>query len=980
MKKITVQIIVLLVALTINHPAFAERVNQWIFQGTIKPKSIRTVIVDPSTDITYVGTDTAGVWAKKTSFEWKSVGPETGAGALTNSVSSLSIGNGMLFAGTTMGVFYRNLSASSDVGWNRLGPAPEASGALIRPVSSLTGNGAILIAGTDQGVWRKDIGTELLTNDWLLLGPDSGPGSHLRESYDLFLRASDLMIYVGTKEGVLSKNLASTSGSWSRVGPEMGDGSLTGRIYSLAHNQSSSVLYAATNNGVFSKNISEGDTTGWSLVGLATGEGSLVGRVDVLYVNMDISTLYAGSSNGVFSKNIGHLGASPAWTRVGPSPGTEGALSGPVSGLYAQESILYAATPNGLFSKNMTGTSGWALVGGDQTLPDADIDSAVFYGNVLYVASPGLNGVWSKNLADVASRWSSLGAGPGDGSSTHRINTLFLRGSILYAGTSAEIGTPSGVFFRNLAPGSVPGWTRFGPAAGSSGSLDHPVYSFYVDGSTLYVGTFAGVFQRDLSAPSSAAWMRVGSPTDFSVRVNALSIYHSKLYAGTLGGVWSKSIRPAATDNWAPDRILSEGREMGEVNGLLVYGDHLYAATQDGLRLYTDSPDGARWSSVSSTTDVVNAMVLRQGANQSRLYLATRNQGVLESDNALMHFSPFNALLTNTTNVKTLFLSSESSRPIYAGLTGRGGVYRMQPSGCQNGIVEPREPPPHEECDDGNSTLLDGCSATCTSETISLSGPATGTVQAGRTLSLDLTLVRTGFTAATRIVRHSVSPSADITLVSDPQIVSSGTGSATIPVSLQVGSGVAAGTYDLVLRGRVEGGTLEADTGLIRVTVTPPQRTVEIEDTDRNSRTRGTDDTSDTTTRGGTAGTGGVGGPNAIELLGAPGGPHQGGAGTGGVAGSGGVAGDGTAGTGGVGGDGSGGGTVADSTSTTTEVPASPSGGGCGCRLQDERTGPMSPIATLLILSPLLSLMALRKRRIKVSILHARKFQEFRWE
>ncbi len=888
MKKRIILIITFLTSLSLSHFTFADTVNQWVFQGTIKPKSIRVVVVDPATNTTYVGTDTAGVWAKGASSGWVSVGPESGAGALLNSVSALTINNGKIFAGTNTGVFYRSLSPTTSGGWTQVGLAPEMAGSLTRPVYSLQVSvmNSLLIAGTNEGVWIKSMtGEDFSSGFWKLVGPLDGAGSHRRESYDLSLQGSPSIIYVATAAGVLWNDLSSGIGSpWSLVGPASGSGSLTGRIYSLELNVSSSLLYAGTSAGVFFKNISPGDTSDWSLMGPPSGSpGAFAGRADSLRLDLGRSTLYVGSATSVFKKMIGHFPSPPPeWIRVGPPMGTDGTLSGSVSGLYAQESILYAATPDGLFSKNVTDTSGWFLVGGDPALPDADIDSAVLYGSVLYVVGPDLNGVWSKNLADATSHWNPLGAGPGDGSSTYHINTLFLRGSILYAGTSStEIGTLPGVFFRDLAPGGVPRWIRLDPSAGSSGSLSQPVYSFYAEGSSLYVGTLAGVFYRDLSTPS-VVWTRVGS-TVFSARVNSLLVYNSKIYAGTPGGVWSKSISPMATDDWmlVGPATSMEGALSGDaavVNSILVNGNTFYAGTQGGLRSYNPDSPGSRWLPVSSITDSINKMILRQGNNQSRLYLATRSQGIFESDTALMHFSPFNTGLTNTTSVKTLLLSSEPSQPLYAGLTRRGGVYRIQSSVCQNGIVEPRETPLYEECDDGNAILLDGCSTTCTSESIRLSGPATIATQPGQTQSLNVTLTRTGFTASARLIRRSLVPSVDITISPDPLAVPSGTGSTTIPVSLRVGSDVAPGTYDLILGSQVEGGTLTADTNSIHVTVTP------IPGSGGSGGSGGISGSGGVTGSGGSGGSGGISGASgSSEGSGAASGTSTGTGGTSGV-------------------------------------------------------------------------------------------------
>ena len=245
--------------------------------------------------------------------------------------------------------------------------------------------------------------------------------------------------------------------------------------------------------------------------------------------------------------------------------------------------------------------------------------------------------------------------------------------------------------------------------------------------STVYAGLGGGngVYKStDAAGGWSAANVGLGAVTVVALAIDPAT--PTTLYAGTASGVF-KSVDGAATWNPASTGLAGAGLVIRDLAIDPATPATVYAATEAGV---VRSVDGAgSWGSPTTTAggravavevDPVTASVVYAAVIYPPPFPSLPDFGTVEkSTTSGATWSTISSSLF--THPTTLAIAPSSATHLYQG-TIDGGV--LAHHDCGNGLAEPLE-----ECDDGNVTPGDGCSATCTVEPCPLSAfPLCGVV------------------------------------------------------------------------------------------------------------------------------------------------------------------------------------------------------------------------------------------------------------
>jgi cysteine-rich repeat protein len=237
--------------------------------------------------------------------------------------------------------------------------------------------------------------------------------------------------------------------------------------------------------------------------------------------------------------------------------------------------------------------------------------------------------------------------------------------------------------------------------------------------STVYAGLGGGngVYKStDGAGGWSAANVGLGAVTVVALAIDPAT--PTTLYAGTASGVF-KSVDGAATWNPASTGLAGTGLVIRDLAIDPATPATLYAATDAGV---VRSVDGAAsWGGPTTTAggravavevDPVTTTVVYAAVIQPPPFPSLPDFGTVEkSTTSGATWSVISSSLF--THPTTLAIAPSSSTHLYQG-TIDGGV--LAHHDCGNGSSEPLE-----ECDDGNVTSGDGCSATCGVEPCPLS-------------------------------------------------------------------------------------------------------------------------------------------------------------------------------------------------------------------------------------------------------------------
>jgi hypothetical protein len=330
--------------------------------------------------------------------------------------------------------------------------------------------------------------------------------------------------------------------------------------------------------------------------------------------------LYAG---GTFT-TIGALPSSDIakWNGTSWAPLGSGA-NAEVKCMEVFGGMLYVGgdftTINGVAAKFLAKYDGttWSAVGSSTAL-DGSVNALAVNGGALYVGGgfSNVNATASRGLAKWSgTAWSTIGTGVA-GSSVPQVFSLASYNSELYVG--GNFTSCNGVSATNLIKWNGTTYSNIGNMSGPAGNSY--VYSMVVYNSELIVGgglyAIDGVSFGRMARWNGTAWSAVGtggpgyggvSFVDNSVRVNAMTVFNSKLY---VGGIFTKADFQTTPANYVAQW---DGTSWSALGGGLIDGSNqamAFALTDYNSQLYVGGTfasaggipavDIARWSPLST--------------------------------------------------------------------------------------------------------------------------------------------------------------------------------------------------------------------------------------------------------------------------------------------------------------------------------------------------------------------------------------------
>ncbi len=509
----------------------------------------------------------------------------------------------------------------SDANWISMNPSIPGAGGTVN-AAMVDGSGNLYIGGYFTAV--GDVVANYIAKwngtNWSALGSgmNGGVGALAVSGSNVYAAG-----YFTTAGGSAANYIAKWDGSaWSALGsgislppdyPFYGGG-----VYALA--VSGSNVYAGgsfTNaGGRAANNIARWDGSSWTALGSGTD------RI-VYALAVSGSDVYAGgyftNAGGSAANNIAKWDGS-SWTALGSG------ISGGVNALALSGTDLYAGggftVAGGSAANSIAKWDGstWTALGSGMGLNSSVYALAVsrsdlYAGGFFTVAG----GSTANSIAKWdGSSWTALGSGM-NGS----VLALAVSGSDLYAG---GYFTTAGGAATNIAKWDGSNWSALGSGMGG----DYPyVRALAVSGSDLYAGgdfTAAGGNTANYIAKwNGSSWSALGSGmggdnADFSLRVHALAVSGSDLYAGgnftTAGGGPATNIAKWDGSSWS---ALGSGMDY-EVSALAVSGGDLYAGgyftTAGGSAANSIAKwNGSSWTALGSGIDnVVHALAV-SGSN-----------------------------------------------------------------------------------------------------------------------------------------------------------------------------------------------------------------------------------------------------------------------------------------------------------------------------------------------------------------------------
>tara|TARA_R110000796_G_scaffold252640_2_gene389880 strand:- start:127983 stop:143453 length:15471 start_codon:yes stop_codon:yes gene_type:complete len=223
--------------------------------------------------------------------------------------------------------------------------------------------------------------------------------------------------------------------------------------------------------------------------------------------------------------------------------------------------------------------------------------------------------------------WNTLPSGQDGFPNTANINTIFVEGDKLYAGTGAGLA---------ISTDGGSNWTTTERDQNGFGTSS-VVNSVYAQGDNIYVGTTAGI---SISTDGGNSWTATGrGENGFSVanalagnvvEVNSVFAGGNTVYAGMAEGI---SISTDGGANWTTTQSGVNGFANGSVLSIYADGDKVYAGTfNGGLSISTDG--GVNWNTISPNPN--NNTIPAVFAEGDMVYVGTSGGGAsISSDGGL---------------------------------------------------------------------------------------------------------------------------------------------------------------------------------------------------------------------------------------------------------------------------------------------------------------------------------------------------------
>jgi uncharacterized protein (TIGR03437 family) len=489
-------------------------------------------------------------------------------------VQSLAVSGTTLYAGTAGSGLYKRATDVKGALWEELNTFPDKMRQMTALLVVPTRSSVTIYVGTQGGgIYRSTDGGA----SWVTVNTGlTGAGLNV---FALMVKGSVLV--AGTQGAVYR----STNGgdSWQSVSGTPFIPSLV-EDFALFQNN----IFAAAANGVFRssddgqnwRRISSGLVNDYTITLAVSDSRLFVGTIgNGVSVVANSSQSWSGRNVGLANKSTNAVAATGSTFIAGTlgsgtfrstSQGSSWAAGS--TGLPNNTNVqalsfnpgdgsVYAATfGDGLF-RSTTQTS-WtdvsAALPNKYTTAIAISGTNVFVGAVNDPRSGGAQGgVWRSTNA--GQNWTEVN----NGLSSRNINALLVTGGKLYAATDG-----GGVF---VSSNNGDSWT-----AVNTGLTALEISSLTVVGTNLFAATTSsGIFRASLST-STLSWTAVNTGLPSTLPVFALAAAGSRLYAGTVYGVF------VSTDNGATWEQINAGLADLYVTSLTISGETLIAGTRNG--------------------------------------------------------------------------------------------------------------------------------------------------------------------------------------------------------------------------------------------------------------------------------------------------------------------------------------------------------------------------------------------------------------
>lgn len=512
-------------------------------------------------------------------------------------------------------------------------------------IKFLTHDGQQTLFAAGEGGYLYQLDLQTNPDQWQRLGQPM-----LGNIRSIDIDAQTGVVYVGTSSGLFKKTLRQQQSDWVSLAQE----TLGGEVYAVTH--SNRKIYVIKNDGIFQR------STGYlqdpwqplSLQGLpaALDAQRLIYAKPFLYL--------ATHQQGIFRKNVHD---SSPWVEVRAAPGEVQPYNAHIVGfkLHLKNRQLYICASNGLYRKDLNNQD---LLSPLERVFDRSCDAFTFDHQLLFVANG--SAIFKKDLRNAQGQWELI--------SSNRVldqtNTLIVLWNKLYAGTTSGIymfdlnDPPAGWTAKNRGVQShyihtlldVPSHGLF--AGGVDGTMFQKIgqgpwrafptsnipfrssiRSLTYSDSVLYIGTFNdGVFAKNLNLPLNhpyEQWRRVDTPANPSTLgiINALIVFHGRLYAGTDRGIFEKNLNnpqsPWQQHQMPPNDFNPANQEDQGVLTFAASPQTLYVGTSDGKILQKDfsqNGEAGAWSAVEDLPNFqggVTLFVRRLLFSENTLYALT---------------------------------------------------------------------------------------------------------------------------------------------------------------------------------------------------------------------------------------------------------------------------------------------------------------------------------------------------------------------
>lgn len=545
-------------------------------------------------------------------------------GGLTDlDVFSMGINGATLLVGTYGSGGFR--STNNGQSWT-----PINAGVTNQSVFSFAVSGNNLFAGTFRGgVFRSANNGQ----SWMPVNV----GLRNKEIMALVANGSILLAGAGTNGSGTIFRSNDNGDTWTQANNGLSDKTIWAFAVNGTH------IFAATENYIF-----RSSDQGLSWVQLKNGLTSPA----IYSVVVSGTTVFAGTLGGGVFRSTDN---GQNWME---SNGGNMALQSAVTVLAVNGSTIFAGSPSrGVFRSTDQGRNWTKLSNGLPPDDQFNFPFSIVVSGFSVVIGYQAGVLLSSNNGDswqaINNNYSKTGA-----------FTLTASGANLFAGTNGDS------VFR--LGSDVQSWTDV-----NTGLSNKRVNSVLVSGSNLFAGMLGdGVFR---SADQGRSWTK--ADTGLPPNVNAFTLAESgaNLFVGAFGDGVFRSTNQG--QSWTH---ASTGLSDRNVNGLLISGSSLFAATNGGVFRSTDQ--GQSW--ILAGNGLTGLRVLALCENGGTLYAGTDGSGIFVSTNNGQSWSAGNVGLGNL-DVRSLIVSGTS---LFAG-TLSGGIFRSTDGGRSWTAVNKDLPP-----------------------------------------------------------------------------------------------------------------------------------------------------------------------------------------------------------------------------------------------------------------------------------------------